>query len=877
MSGSAAQVTVREAANNVSFTGLLRLARIYRWPLLALLVGVPIVTVAAVRSWGWLGATFPGFLLMDNAIVPTVSGINWPRDKAELFHSQIVAVDGTPVRTSGDVYGLVAGRPPGTEFTYTIRKGTRVVQLALPSLTFSVADYLQVYGILLMIALLALCVGVVVGFMQPGKTQARLYLLLSTVVGIWAASAVFLHQAGPRLLTVLYFVAEAFFPAALTHLALHFPTERRFTGTWRACPVVPYALSAVLAVSVLIGFYAQPPTLWALHATYLYTAGSFLFSVAAMLYAYWENRDPRARLRVKVILPNFILGGTLMVFAFTNNAIAGGDFPMQLGVLLVPLVFISVAYAIVKHDLFDIDRFVRQSFVYGVVSIIVISAYALVLVIPARFVPSLTGDNQALLGMAFVLVLAFALNPLRSVVQRLVDRAFYRTRLDYRATISGLSRIMTSLLDLREVASQVTQVVTDAMHLESTTLCLFEPDEVTGTLWSRRAEGELNPHAIPLELGRLRQGLHQLPQAFDTTALADPLEPLPRTVLRDLLHRTGATVGLQLVLGGQPIGLLLLGAKRSGQLVTSDDIDLLRTLANQTAIAVQNARSYDDLEELTRDLDAKIQQQARMFQLLQDREARLAEAVQDKDRLYQESLRYQRNLQSLSRRMMQVSERTMQRIAHELHDDLGQALTSVKMQLGLIERSVPEESALRPSLAEARNQVGGLLQSVRQLSQLLRPAVLDDLGLVPAMQSYVGRFTARTEIAVALDCPPTETRFPAPIEVALYRVLQEALTNIARHAEAHRVAVTLIATDEHVTLRITDDGRGFDADTYLENPPAGHGMGVLGMRERVATYGGKFVIRSQPGQGATVELTISLTEPIQELDDDHGENTRLAG
>jgi signal transduction histidine kinase len=227
--------------------------------------------------------------------------------------------------------------------------------------------------------------------------------------------------------------------------------------------------------------------------------------------------------------------------------------------------------------------------------------------------------------------------------------------------------------------------------------------------------------------------------------------------------------------------------------------------------------------------------------------------------------------------MMQASERTMQRLAHELHDDLGQALTSVKMQLGLIERGLPSESAIRPPLAEARGQVGSLLQSVRNLSQLLRPAVLDDLGLVPAMQSYVTRFSERTGTAVRLHCGSPDTRLPAPIEVALYRVLQEALTNIARHAEARQVDVQLTVDAETAALRIRDDGRGFDAAAFLENPPAGHGMGVLGMRERVATYGGRFDVRSRPGQGTVVELSISLTQPIQDTDDDSGEDSRLAG
>jgi signal transduction histidine kinase len=845
MESSAVQVTVGEPMGRVQLAGAIRFLRVYYRPLLALLALLPLVGGAAFKSLRWLDATFPGFLLMENAVVPSVSGLTWPQDKGVLFHSQIVAVNGRPVSSSADVDAAVTAKPLGSVFTYTVRKGGETTTVSLSSQVFTLADYLQVYGILLLIATMSLTVGVVVGFMQPATTQARLYLLLSVVACVWSSSAVFLHQPGLVLLTGLYFVAETFFPAVLTHLALHFPAERRFSGLQRLWPVTPYLMSTVLATAVLSGFFRQPPTLWALHATYLYTATSFVFAILAMLFAYWENREPRARLRVKAVFPNFVLAGTLTVFAFTNNAAAGGDFPMQLGVLLVPLLYLSVAYAIAKHDLFDIDRFVRQSFVYGLLSLIVITAYALVLVVPARFVPTLAGDNQALLGMGFVLLLAVVLDPLRGLVQRIVDRAFYRSRLDYRATISSLSQAMTTLLNLREVVSQVTRVVTGAMHLESTALCVFEGDTRRSTLWWHDGTDEvLQQPAIAGEVD-FAAVLRDLPREFDTGAVAGRLQ----APLQALIAGTGATVVLQLLLGGHPTGLLLLGRKRSGQPFTSDDIAILRTLANQTAIAVQNARSYAALEQLTR----------------------------DKDRLYQESLRHQRNLQLLSRRMMEVSERTLQRVAHELHDDLGQGLTSIKMELGLIERSLPDDSAIRPPLAEARTQVGTLLQSVRQLSQLLRPAVLDDLGLVAAMQSYVTRFGQRTGLTIRLHCPSAATRFPAPIEVALYRVTQEALTNIARHAEAHRVDITLGSSAAAVHLRIVDDGRGFDANQFLQSPPSGHGMGVLGMRERVATYGGHFDIRSQPGHGTTVELSISLDQPIPKPDDEYAEDSRLAG
>jgi len=211
-----------------------------------------------------------------------------------------------------------------------------------------------------------------------------------------------------------------------------------------------------------------------------------------------------------------------------------------------------------------------------------------------------------------------------------------------------------------------------------------------------------------------------------------------------------------------------------------------------------------------------------------------------------------------------------------LHDDLGQALTAVRLDLGLVARELPAGDPLRSRVTEAREQIGSVLQSVRSLSQLLRPAVLDDLGLVPAMQSFIARFGDRTGIAVTVDAPPPETRFPRPVEVALYRVLQEALTNVARHANARHVGVRLRVDSERAELEVHDDGCGFDAKTFLQSPTPDYSMGVIGMRERVATYGGRFEIESQPGNGTRIALAIPLVEAA-ESDEDYGEDSRLVG
>jgi len=871
------------------------------WPLLALLVGLPIVASAVRQSLTLLNAPFPGFLLMNNAVVPSVGGYDWPPDKGFVFHSQVIAVDETPVHGSADVQRYVQARPLGAPITYTFRKGTVIEKRVLASRLFTSGDYLQVYAILLLIACLSLGVGVVAGFMQPRTTQARVYLLLSFVGCIYTASAVFLHQPDFIWMTRVYFVAECFFPATLTHLALVFPVERRFSGWRRLWFVVPYSLSAVLTALVLRGFDRQPPTLEALHVTYLYTAGCFVFLFGALIYGFWENRDPRARLRVKAILPSAVLGGALTAFAFTNSAFHGGSFPLQLGLVFVPAFYLSIAYAIVKHDLFDIDRVVRQSSVYALLSLIVLSAYALVLALPARGVPPGAGTRTTL-GMVFVLVLAFALDPLRRFVQRVVDRAFYRTRLDYRATIGELSEVLTTLLDLRQVLAQVTRVVTEAMHLRSMTVCLLPSAGRAGVQWTRAADGSLREEQPDAAVASLLDVLDERsPTACHSAAVCERIDPpVLRETVRTFLTGVAASIVLPLVCHGRPIGLMVLGPKQSGQGFGSDDIDLLSTLANQTAIALENARSYQGLAELTRDLDAKVRQQT---DALRTSNAELSHAY-DELKQAQAQLVQSEKLASLGQLVAGV--------AHELNNpasfvhgglaNLEEYLNRFVTLLRVYEQAAITDPEAAQAIERVRHEVR-LDYLLREMPELLRicaegsqriKRIVDDLrvfartdsgdraptdiaaGVEGSLRMLGGRLQ-RLGIRVRTDYRPVPR-----VEVnagQLNQVWLNLLSNAVDAVEGRTdgtidvcVRLTVLessnnGTHQCVEVEVRDNGVGIAPrdqprlfEPFFTTKPIGKGTG-LGLSiayGAVKSHGGTIAIHSAPDQGTTVIVRLPV-------------------
>jgi signal transduction histidine kinase len=197
-------------------------------------------------------------------------------------------------------------------------------------------------------------------------------------------------------------------------------------------------------------------------------------------------------------------------------------------------------------------------------------------------------------------------------------------------------------------------------------------------------------------------------------------------------------------------------------------------------------------------------------------------------------------LEQLTGLLLRTQEEERRRISRELHDEAGQLLTAVKIELDLEGRG------------EASRMVARALDQLRDLSNLLRPTVLDDLGLLPALRALVEDFRSRTRIAVSFETPERMDAIPSDLEVAVYRVVQEALTNVARHASAGAVSVRLRQAEGCVSLAIEDDGRGLDGS------PEPH-LGLLGMRERVHALGGSLAVSAQPGRGFRIEATLPAT------------------
>ena len=217
-------------------------------------------------------------------------------------------------------------------------------------------------------------------------------------------------------------------------------------------------------------------------------------------------------------------------------------------------------------------------------------------------------------------------------------------------------------------------------------------------------------------------------------------------------------------------------------------------------------------------------------------------------------------MQGLTRRLIGAQEEERLRLARELHDEAAQSLTSLLVRLRLLEHAhTPDEAQAR--VHDLRALTASALEDVRRVSLDLRPTILDDLGLGPALEWRVDEFNKEGATQGTVVVRGMEARIARDTELALYRVGQEALSNVHRHANATRVEVSLVRTNDTVTLEVRDNGVGFDPSAARGATPATRGcaMGLLGMRERMAIIGGDLVVDAAPGKGTTIRSGASAT------------------
>ncbi len=833
-----------------------------RWTALAVVAAVtPIAIVLSVRGTSWRGEPFPGFFVLENRMVPSVGRFEWTGIAAGVpFHARVVAADGRAITDNEALYAYVRDLPIGTPVRYRFVKGEQVEERTVPTMRFGDVDYWMTTGLFTLNGWMYLAAAGLVLWLQPASRAAAAFFVMGVTLALFPLSAAALYRGGGTWVLVLHLVSQALFPATFIHLGLTFPVERRVVHERRWLLAVPYVVAVVLALASIAGLRADPPDLRPLYAVNVFAVVAITVLCGMCGYAYVEGRSALARRQARLIFFGVVAGTLVAIFGFVDNTRGGGHFPLNF-IALTPVVFFAcVGYAILRHDLFNVDRLVRYALEYAILTAGITLTYAATLVGAERVAGPRLRAAPAL-TLVFIVAVAFAFDPLRRRVQSLIDRTFFRSRPDYRRALGAMSEALTSILDLRQVVTRVGEALVGALTVERVTIGVWR-DDGDVFLWSSEPG-----HRALRDTETLRRRFERDRSPLQRDALAG-LAAVADMVIRDDMDRIGAVLMVPLVLSGRTLGFIAVGPKRSGRPHDADDLELLTTIANQATVAVHNAASYQLLEELNRGLEEKVR--ARTKQVEDSRDA-LGSA-------------YER-LKSAQAQLIQAEKmaslgQLVAGVAHELNNPLTFIvgnIAPIRDQLDALRAAATERrdaitlaicddmAQILAVIASGAERTATIVKDLRTFSRLEEGAwSATDLreGLRTTVNLLRPRWKDRIAIHVALDeLPPVECD-AAQINQVFMNILSNACDaidgdgNIWIRGRSDGTAVAVAIRDDGTGIESGDLRRIFDPFFTTKETGKGTGLGLAIAHGIVERHGGRIEVETAFGCGT--EFTVHL-------------------
>jgi len=768
-----------------------------------------------------IGHPFEGFMHNGDGGVNALTPHHWTGWQAGLRpEDYIIAVNGRPWKQSG-LQMREAGI--GAAVTYTVLRGAQVLQIMVPTMEFTLGIVLENIPAHFLFCLVSLGVGLFVYAHNPRGRLNRWVLLYNTTWACFMAVEWDVLLGRGTVTNYLMVPALSTVCAAGWIFFWSFPADearRRFLARWRLREAFAiYAIFSTIYFPVLILLMEH---LGRPQLVTLYALSAILFTKSALVLSWINKPGPLLLLLLKRDIPRVVRQQAQVLFAgiavgFTGFTVlwwgpSANYWPPpinhQLGMLIITLYPLSIGYAVLRYQAFDIRVVIRRGLVYSILTAGLTAIFLVLSMAIGNLFQSWTGQQTFLAAVLPAMVVAVMFRPAQTRVQTFVDRAFFRHEYEVRQTLTGFSRGLSTLRDQDEVTRLVLDTVTQTLGAEQATFWLLDAEHKA-----------YRPVRQTSEVSQTSEVLTELPAASEvpfwlfTERRPLMLAPSETSPQADQLHQLGAVLAVPLIAEQRLLGFLTLGTKRSGLLYTDDDLDLLSSLAQSATLALENARLHEERLAILRQQLAQVT------------------AAQEEER---------------------------QRIARELHDGVGPALASLNLRLHTAGKLVQPNPAAAQELKELAELTQANIQDIRRLIYDLRPAVLDELGLVAALKEYVERYQQEQGLQVKLSLPEGQDRLPAPLETTLFRVIQEALTNAARHAKAQHVEVALDWDAAQVTLRIADDGEGFDLREAAARAKNGQHLGLWSMRERIEQLGGRLQIESQPGTGTTIQATVPL-------------------
>lgn len=720
------------------------------------------------RDWFWRG-----LFILTAVVLPALAGyVVYEQVRAPVFDASMDWEGGEILEVKQDSFANWAGFWPGDvilsvdgepfprwpavvgNYQAQVRRGAQVIQMELPLVSMARVNLPALLGGVA-VALVFWASGLLLLLRRFEQVEIRLLFLLSQALGVAILFPMsYLPKWYPPHWAMNLSVACLFISAPLIlHHYLLFPAR---LGAPR---LRQWGMGALylLALACVFLWLTEPPL--GRRVGMAFTTGVVVAAMGALGYSYFRRASADERRRLRLIFFGALLGGLpVLLFYFLPSIFNLAPLmPLWMAGLFAALAPLGYLQAVLRHNLFGIDRLLNRTLVYAALSLGILILYLGPFLLIYRLAP---GDwlAQMMVASGLTLVVGLAFERTRTTLQRLVDRLFYGGWYDYPGVVEQVSRALAGCIERGQLREALTRQIPNLMQLQGGGL--YFDDEPRPESFPPGAQFSLN-----------------------------------------FQERTRAT--------------WTIGLHRDRDELAESDLRILDTLARQAEIALGNVLLIETLR-------------AQLNEIRASREA----------------------LSQAQRRLLHSREDERARLARDLHDGPLQSLIGLNMQLGMVSPQSGDPAALNEMRAEVRD----LLNDLRGVCSELRPPMLDTLGLAAAIRSLAEDWAMQNNAALQLNLPPNAAlqSLPGDVAVNLYRVAQEALANVAKHARAKRVGISLVENNDGLDLTIEDDGRGFLPPSDINDLAAQGHFGLVGLRERVHLIGGTLDLRSSPAQGTRI-------------------------
>lgn len=846
--------------------------------LVVAVIGLALICIAS--SLRWVHATVPGFFVLGNRVVASVSLPHWSvTQHPEMFQQAVIAVNGQMVTTPEEIYQSVRQLPPGSAITYTLEKQGRLSYITLPSQIFVWQDYILLFGASLFTGLVTALLGIVVWFLKPNDLASRSLAFGSFSIGLFSLTVLDLYS--PYRFFRLHAFGEAVFPLAFIHFSLIFPVDR-----FRRFRSVLLWLSPLLAL-LLVGTYQtvlySPTAYSAVHNLCMIGVGiGTVVFLSAVGWDYWTTASHLVRQRIRVILVGFLGGFAFPASLMFVSGVLGGTVAVNYAVFTASLFPLSIGYAIVKHDLFEIDAFLKRSTYYLSLTTTLTLAYVAFLALLNFVLRSAEMASSPVFPLLFTLATAVFLNPVKDLLQHTVDRVFFRLRYNPQKVLEATSASLAATLHLDEILVFIWRTIRETLGVTQGGIYLL-----TGEKRDYQATYPLTatPVAFPIThpLAHILQRQGRLVTIYDF--LDSPTREATQDECLHTLKHMGAQLLVPLVVKGEMLGFFALARKESGAFFSADDRDFLSTFANQSALSIANALSYTTIEELNEGLEQKVEERTHELEKTNNE---LQTSLAQLEQTYRNLQRSQDSL--LRAEKMAALGRLTAGIAHEMNTPLGASLSSLKIVKGLVDEY--KASILDPVVTPSDHQqiateMDTLVQATQQWMEKaaahirslklhtrdLKPGEEKPFSVVQAIDdarlllSHRLRQSQCTLTVSASTKDPFVYGDPSKMGQVLTNLIANAIDAYKGVSEPRKtIAVTVTEDGNFLHIRVQDYGCGIAPedvgkifDDFFSTKPMGEGTGLgLSISRDIVTnfFGGTLAVESSLGRGSIFTLRV---------------------